>query len=84
MKLAEIILLVFSQFVFSFSRTLNVRYTAKEKIVMSIATSTLIKLTWLVSSSIGVKSVIEGDWLVAGVYVVSGLVGDYASFKIKI
>lgn len=82
--MVEIILLVVSQLVFSFSRTLNVRYTAKEKLVMGVITSTLIKLTWLVSSSIGVKSVLDGDWIICCLYVVSGLVGDYLSFKVKI
>ena len=51
---------------------------------MGIVTSTLIKLTWLISSSIGVKSVLDGDWLTCGLYVISGLIGDYLSFKVKI
>lgn len=80
----ELISLIISQFVFSFSRTLNVRYTAKENVLMGIITSTLIKLTWLVSSSIGVKSVIDGDITMCICYIVSGLVGDYLSYKIKI
>jgi len=80
----ELIGLIISQFVFSFSRTLNVRYTANENILMGIITSTLIKLTWLVSSSIGVKSVIDGDIKMCIAYVISGLIGDYLSYKIKI
>jgi hypothetical protein len=77
-------ILITSQIVFSFSRTLNVRYTAKDMVLMSVITSTAIKFTWLISATIGVNSVIEQDWLTTGLYVVSGLVGDWLSFKIKI
>jgi hypothetical protein len=80
----EIICLTISQFIFSFSRTLNVRYTAKENVTMGIITSTLIKLTWLFSSAIGIESVINGDFIMCIVYIVSGLIGDYLSYKIKI
>lgn len=80
----ELISLIISQFVFSFSRTLNVRYTAKENVLMGVITSTLIKLTWLISSSIGVKSVIDGNIIMCFAYVISGLIGDYLSYKIKI
>jgi hypothetical protein len=51
---------------------------------MGVITSTLIKLTWLVSSSIGVKSVIDGNIIMCFAYVISGLIGDYLSYKIKI
>ena len=76
--------LIISQFIFSFSRTLNIRYTAKENVLMGIITSTLIKLTWLISTSIGLKSVIEGDILMCIAYIISGLIGDYLSYKIKL
>jgi hypothetical protein len=78
------IYLIISQFVFSFSRTLNVRYTAKENILMGVITSTLVKLTWLISSAIGVKSVIDVDIKMCIAYIISGLIGDYLSYKIKI
>ena len=78
------IYLIISQFVFSFSRTLNVRYTAKENILMGVITSTFVKLTWLISSAIGVKSVIDGDIKMCIAYIISGLIGDYLSYKIKI
>jgi hypothetical protein len=80
----NLLILITSQILFSFSRTLNVRYTAKDKVLMGVITSTAIKLTWLVSASIGVNSVIERDWLTVSIYVISGVVGDYLSFKIKI
>jgi len=80
----ELVILFISQLVFSFSRTLNVRYTAKENVLKSITTSVFIKITWLISSSLGVKGVLDGDYLLIFVYIVSGILGDYLSFKIKI
>jgi uncharacterized membrane protein (DUF441 family) len=79
-----IIALIISQLVFSFSRTINVRYTAKENIKMGVITSTIVKITWLVSSSIGIDSMIKLDYFMIIIYIVSGIIGDYLSFKIKI
>lgn len=79
-----IIALIISQLVFSFSRTINVRYTAKENIKMGVITSTIVKITWLVSSSIGIDSMIKLDYFMIILYIVSGIIGDYLSFKIKI
>ena len=80
----KITILLLSQFVFCFSRTLNVRYTARENVPMSIITGIIIKITWLVSSAIGVVSVIDMDFPVIIAYIVGGVIGDYISFKIKI
>lgn len=80
----EIILVVFSQFLFSFCRLLNVRYTAKEKIIPTLITSFFVKSSWLISSAIGVKSVLEYNYVVIIAYVLSGLIGELISFKIKI
>lgn len=80
----EVLILIISQITFSFSRTLNVRYTAKENIFMTMLTGVFIKLTWLISSAIGIKSILELDYLTAIIYVASGMLGDYLSFKIKV
>lgn len=80
----KLLLLILSQSVFSFFRTLNVRYTAKDNVFMTLTTGAVVKLSWLVSAAIGVNSIIEHDWPTAAIYVISGVVGDYLSFKIKI
>ena len=51
---------------------------------MTLTTGAVVKLSWLVSAAIGVNSIIEHDWLTAVIYVISGVAGDYLSFKIKI
>lgn len=80
----EIVLVILSQFIFSFCRLLNVRYTSKERIIPTLITSFFVKASWLVGSAIGVKSVLEFDYIVIIAYVLSGLIGEWISFKIKI
>ena len=82
--ISKYLILIISQIVFSFSRTLNVRYTAKEKITHTLITGVVIKLTWLVSSAIGINALINQDYTTAIIYVISGVLGDYLSFKIKV
>jgi hypothetical protein len=79
----NIILLIVSQFLFGLSRTLNVKYISKGNITMSMVTSFLIKGTWLISSAIGVKSVLDGDITTALVYISSAMFGDYVALKMK-
>ena len=78
------IILITSQIVFSFSRTLNVRYTANEKITHTLVTGVVIKFTWLISSAIGINALIKQDYTTTIIYVISGVLGDYLSFKIKV
>ena len=80
----NIITLIISQLLFSFSRTLNVRYSSKDKVLMSVLTGVIIKSTWLLSSYLGINAIINADYLTAFVYVLSGVIGDYLFFKIKI
>jgi len=82
--MGEIIILIISQIVFSFVRNLNVRYTAKDSVSMALFTSAITKVVWIVTLSIGIKAFINEDWLVVLVFVISGVFGDYLSFKVKI
>jgi predicted small integral membrane protein len=79
-----ILIVIITQFLFSFCRLLNIRYTAKDKIALSLLTSFVVKLSWLVSASIGIKSIYEYDYVIIIVYILSGLIGEYISFLIKI
>jgi len=80
----EIVILIISQLVFSFMRNLNVRYTSRDKVVMSLITSMAVKIAWLFILYIGVKSMIDRDYITIIVFIVSGVCGDFLSFKIKI
>ena len=80
----ELLILIVSQLTFSFSRTLNVRYTSKDMVFMTILTGVVIKTTWLISSYIGISAIINENYITAIFYVLSGVLGDYLSFKVKI
>lgn len=82
--LMEYILLSISQFGFSFTRTLNVRYTSKDIVMGTMTTSAFIKLFWLYSSYVGITAMVKSDFVMIAVYVFTGLIGDYLSFKIKL
>lgn len=77
-------ILIISQLSFSFFRTLNVRYTSKDKVFMSILTGLIVKSSWLISSYIGINAIINKEYFTALLYILSGILGDYLSFKIKI
>jgi hypothetical protein len=79
-----ILTLIISQLIFSFTRTLNVRYVAQEKIFMAVLTSSIVKISWLVSTAIGINSMINLDILLVLVFVISGVLGDWFSFLIPI
>ena len=82
--MSEYLVLIVSQITFSFSRTLNVRYTSKEKVIHALITGVVIKVSWLISSFIGISALIKEDYTTAVIYVLSGIIGDYLSFKIKV
>ncbi len=79
-----ILAIILSQLVFSFCRTLNVRYTANGNIIGSVSTSTLVKISWLLGSALGLKAITDLDPWGASAYVVSGVIGDYLSMLVKI
>jgi hypothetical protein len=80
----ETIILIVSQILFSLCRTLNVRYVSKGKTIATLVAGFIVKITWLISSAIGINSVINQNWKNVLIYLISGLVGDYLAMKIKI
>lgn len=79
----ESIALIFSQFAFGLFRTLNVKHVAGGKVAMAMASSFMVKGTWLVSSAIGISAVIGQDWLTASIYIISAMAGDYLALRLK-
>ena len=58
------IIVFMTQLVFIFARTLNVIYTSEHNTKGALLTGSLVHLSWLVSISIGVKSIMFLDWFV--------------------
>jgi uncharacterized protein YebE (UPF0316 family) len=75
------VIILFTQFVFIYLRTINVIYTAERRIVPAIITGNGIGLAWLVSISIGANSMINGEVIPIIAYLIGGSVGTYIGIK---
>ena len=75
------IVILISQIIFIYLRTLNVIYTAERKMVPSILTGNGIALSWLISISIGTSSVMSGQILPIISFIIGGTIGTYLGIK---
>jgi len=80
--LSEYLLLILSNIVFQSSRTYNSRAIAREDTFTVVWSSFVVKLSWMISTAIGVKSVFEGDLWLAATYLISGVLGDYIGMRL--
>jgi hypothetical protein len=71
------VILIISQLVFSYFRTTNVIHNSKGLILKSIFSGTMVKVSWLVSTYLGVNSLITKDYFMIVLYLISGVAGDY-------
>jgi hypothetical protein len=81
--MTEYLLLISTNLIFQSSRTYNTRAIANGDTVTVIWSSFIVKFTWMVSTSIGVKSIFEGDLYLASTYLLTGVLGDYIGMKLK-
>ena len=75
------IVILITQFVFIYLRTLNVIYTSQKKIIPAIITGNGIGLAWLISISIGANSIMEGEILPIICFLIGGSVGTYIGIR---
>lgn len=73
----EKLTLILSQLLFSYYRTTNVIHNSKGLILKSIFSGIMVKVTWLVSTYLGVNSLITKDYFMIFLYLASGVLGDY-------
>ena len=70
-----------TQFVFIYLRTLNVIYTAEKRVIAAILTGNGVGLAWLISISIGANAVMKGELLPILAFLIGGSVGTYLGIK---
>ena len=80
--LTEYLLLIATNLIFQSSRTYNARAIAREDTLTVVWSSLVVKLSWMISSAIGIKSVFEGDLGLATTYLISGVLGDYIGMRL--
>lgn len=82
-NLSAVVILI-TQFVFIYLRTLNVIYTAEKRVIAAILTGNGIGLVWLISISIGANAVMKGELLPILAFLIGGSVGTYLGIKKEI
>lgn len=82
--MVDLIIISVTQILFSVFRNLNFIYLSKGKIFMTAFTSLLLKAVILYSTFVGVEAIINKDYVKISVYIISGVVGDLLTFKLKI
>ena len=75
------LIVLFSQIVFIYLRTLNVIYTAERKIWPAIITGLGVGLLTIVSFSIGIKSFMGGEIIPFSLFLIGGAIGTYLGIK---
>lgn len=70
-----------TQLIFLYLRTLNVMYTAENRIWLAIITGQGIGLTWLISISIGATAVMQLQIPAILGYLIGGALGTWLGFK---
>lgn len=78
--LSALVVLI-SQIIFIYLRTINVIYTAERKILPAILSGNGIGLAWLVSMSIGANSIMKGELVPIIAFLLGGTLGTYLGIK---
>lgn len=77
------LVVLISQIVFIYLRTINVIYTAEKKVMPAIISGAGIGIAWLISMSIGIESVMKGEVLPIIAFIGGGALGTYWGIKLK-
>ena len=75
------IVVLISQVVFIYLRTINVIYTAERRLIPAIISGNGIGLAWLVSMSIGADSIMKGEIIPIIAFLIGGTLGTYWGIK---
>jgi uncharacterized protein YebE (UPF0316 family) len=71
------IVVFITQIVFLYLRTLNVLYTSERNVWGAVWTGNGVSVSWLISMSIGLSSMVSGDWQPILAFLVGGTIGTY-------
>lgn len=79
----EYALLIITNLIFHSSRTYNTRAIVNKDIFTVLWSSSVVKVSWIISTSLGVKSVLDLDIYLIFTYILTGLLGDFIGMKLK-
>lgn len=72
---------IISQIGFNYLRTIEIKFMIKGMIRETMIVSFFITITVLFSTYISFKSLLEGDYFIAIVFILAGLLGKYLGLK---
>ena len=72
-----------TQIIFLYSRTLNVMYTAENKLIPALVTGNIIGITWLLSMAVGANAILTMQWQPIAAHIVGGSIGVIMGFKLR-
>ena len=77
----QALIVLTTQIIFLYLRTINIRATASGKMWLSIWTGNGIAITWLVGISIGAHAMLEGNVLPLVAHLLGGSIGTYLALR---
>lgn len=77
------LIVLLTQIVFLYFRTLNVMYVADRKVLASIITGNAIGIAWLISIAIGANAIMNLQWQPILGHIIGGTLGTLWGFKTK-
>ena len=78
---ASIVIFV-TQILMSCFRTLNIILTTEDNLWGAVITNNAVSITWLLSMTIGLNSMLTGQWQPIIVFLIGGTIGTYIGIKI--
>lgn len=79
----QAILAFFVQIAFLYFRTLNIKFTSRGYIFPAVLSGMGVQTCWLVAMFLGVKNMMEGNWIVPIAYLLGGAIGTYLGMRLK-
>lgn len=83
-EIVQIIAVSVSQTALFFFKHINVRVVVAKQVVKSMFYTFAIQASWLISSAIGISAFMDGKMIVVVFYLLSGVLGAWLNFKIKV
>ena len=78
--ISAVIVLV-TQIMFLYLRTINVIYTTERKLWPTIISNTGVSISWLLSVGISTNSMLTGEWQPILAFLIGGAIGSYLGIK---
>lgn len=74
--LSALVVLI-TQIIFIYLRTINIIYTSDKRVLPATVSSIVLSFAWLISTSIGLNSFLNGQWQPIVAFLIGNGIGSY-------